>query len=59
LKKKKNKYNKIGGDMMQKFESFYKREKKKKKKGKDNKQVFSDSPTYTMPEVISKKRKDY
>lgn len=41
------------------FGSFYKGEKKKQKKGKDNKQVFSDSPTYTMPEVISKKRKDY
>lgn len=38
------------------FGSFYKGEKKKPKKGKDNSQVFSNAPTYEMPEVISKKK---
>lgn len=40
------------------FGSFYKGEKKKPKKGKDSKQVFSSAPTYDMPEVISKNKKD-
>lgn len=40
------------------FGGFYKGEKKKTKKGKD-KQVFSNSPTYVMPEIISKKKSEY
>lgn len=38
------------------FGSYYKGEKKKSKKGKENKQVFSNAPTYVMPELISKKK---
>lgn len=41
------------------FGSFYKGEKKKSKKDKEGKQVFSNSPTYVMPEVITKKKKDW
>lgn len=39
------------------FGGFYKGEKKKTKKGKENKTVFSNAPTFTLPEIISKKRK--
>jgi hypothetical protein len=40
------------------FGSFYKGEKKKpKKKGSDKGQVYSDAPTYKMPEIIIKKKK--
>ncbi|MBI2031821.1 MAG: hypothetical protein HYT08_04380 [Candidatus Levybacteria bacterium] len=46
---------------MGKFGGFYKGEKKKKKKDLEksisNPSVFS--PTITMPEIISKKKKDY
>lgn len=38
------------------FGSFYKGEKKIAKKSKDNKQVYSNAPTYVMPELISKKK---
>ena len=38
------------------FGSFYKGEKKNAKKGKDNKPVYSNAPTYVMPELISKKK---
>lgn len=40
------------------FGSFYKGEKKKPKKNKESKQNYSSAPTYVMPEVISKKKKD-
>lgn len=40
------------------FGSFYKGEKKKPKKGKEKTQEYSDAPTYVMPELISKKKKD-
>lgn len=40
------------------FGSYYKGEKKKPKKGKDKHQAISNSPTYVMPEVISKKKKE-
>lgn len=39
------------------FGGFYKGEKKKNKKGKDIKTSFS-TPTLTMPEIISKKKKE-
>ncbi|MCL6096148.1 MAG: hypothetical protein M1444_00480 [Patescibacteria group bacterium] len=46
---------------MGKFGGFYKGEKKKKKKDLDktisSSQIYS--PTLTMPEIISKKKKDY
>lgn len=42
------------------YGSFYKGEKKKPKKDKkDGKSVYSNSPTYTMPEIIPKKKKDW
>ncbi len=41
------------------FGGFYKGEKKKAKKDKDNKFVASSAPTYIMPEIITKKKKDY
>ncbi len=41
------------------FGGFYKGEKKKPKKGKDNKGGISTAPTYVMPELISKKKKDW
>jgi hypothetical protein len=40
------------------FGGFYKGEKKKPKKGKEGKQITSERPTYTMPEVIIKKQKE-
>ena len=43
------------------FGGFYKGEKKKKKKGsiKNVSSIGLGSPTISMPEIISKKRKDY
>ncbi|MCL4353194.1 hypothetical protein M1615_01825 [Patescibacteria group bacterium] len=43
------------------FGGFYKGEKKKAKRGKDNKNISSVStaPVFRMPEIISKKKKDY
>lgn len=44
------------------FGGFYKGEKKKPKKGKDNKQIQSGgfgAPTFTLPEVIDKKKPQY
>jgi len=41
------------------FGGFYKGEKKKQKKSKDSKSNFSSAPTYVMPEIISKKKKDW
>ncbi|MDO8639811.1 MAG: hypothetical protein Q7R53_02700 [bacterium] len=39
------------------FGGFYKGEKKKTKKGKEGKAVFSNAATFTLPEIISKKKK--
>ena len=38
---------------------FYKGEKKKSKKGKEGKSISADAPSYVMPEIISKKKKDW
>jgi hypothetical protein len=38
------------------FGGFYKGEKKKPKKDKEGKNVFSNAPTFSMPEIISKKK---
>lgn len=39
------------------FGGYYKGEKKKAKKGKEVKgNVYSSTPTYVMPEIISKKK---
>ena len=41
------------------FGGFYKGEKKKSKKGKEaNKSVGFGAPVFTLPELVSKKRKD-
>jgi hypothetical protein len=40
------------------FGGFYKGEKKKAKKGK-GKGMSIDAPMISMPEIISKKKKDY
>jgi len=44
---------------MGRFGGFYKGEKKKKKK-ESSKFIsgFSSSPTFVMPEIVSKKKKD-
>lgn len=41
------------------FGGFYKGEKKKAKKDKDVKNITANAPTLVMPEIISKKKKDY
>ena len=42
------------------FGGFYKGEKKKPKKGKGQKQPgLSSAPVFTLPEVITKKKKDW
>lgn len=41
---------------------FYKGEKKKQKKGKDNKnamQIGTGKPTFTLPEIVTKKKDTY
>ncbi len=38
------------------YGGFYKGEKKKAKKDKQAKNVFKDTPVFTMPEIISKKK---
>jgi len=40
------------------FGGFYKGEKKKKKQAKDAKVSFGTTDTFTLPELISKKKKD-
>jgi hypothetical protein len=40
------------------FGGYYKGEKKKPKKDQ-NKVVSSNSPTYVMPEIITKKKKEF
>lgn len=42
---------------MGRFGGFYKGEKKKAKKDKQVKDIFRDTPVYTMPEIITKKKK--
>lgn len=38
---------------------FFKGEKKKQKKGaKEAKNIFSTAPVFTLPELVSKKKKD-
>ena len=38
---------------------FFKGEKKKQKKGgKDNKNVFSSAPVFSLPQLVGKKKKD-
>jgi hypothetical protein len=44
------------------FGGFYKGEKKKQKKDKEVKSVsgsFGSAPTFVVPELVSKKKKDY
>ncbi len=43
------------------YGGFYKGEKKKQKKdsAKEIKSVLSNAPAYQMPEIISKKKKEY
>jgi hypothetical protein len=41
------------------FGGFYKGEKKKQKKDKQGKANLGDAPVFSMPELISKKKKDY
>ena len=41
------------------FGSYYKGEKKKSKKDKEGKTVSSNAPVYVMPELVSKKKKDW
>lgn len=40
------------------FGGFYKGEKRKQKKGKESKSNFT-VPTFTLPELVSKKKKQY
>jgi hypothetical protein len=41
------------------FGGFYKGDKKKQKKDKQSKVNLGDAPVFSMPELISKKKKDY
>lgn len=41
------------------FGGYFKGEKKKAKKDKEGKNSYSSAPTYSMPEIISKKKKDW
>lgn len=41
------------------FGGFYKGDKKKPKKDKQGKGAFGSAPVFSMPEIISKKKKDY
>lgn len=41
------------------FGGYFKGEKKKVKKDKEAKNSYSSAPTYSMPEIISKKKKDW
>jgi hypothetical protein len=50
----------LGGDFMGSFGGFYKGDKKKQKKDKEAKNSsFGSAPVYTMPEIVTKKKKDY
>jgi hypothetical protein len=49
-----------GGDFMGSFGGFYKGEKKKPKKDKAGKEItVGGAPVFQMPEIVSKKKKDY
>lgn len=41
------------------FGGFYKGDKKKPKKDKQGKSGVGSAPIFTMPELVSKKKKDY
>lgn len=41
------------------FGGYYKGERKKQKKDKKDKVGIANSPVFVLPEVISKKKKDY
>ena len=41
------------------FGGYYKGDKKKPKKNKQAKGGLSDAPIFSLPELISKKKKDY
>lgn len=41
------------------FGGYYKGDKKKAKKDKQTKSSFGSTPVLTMPEIITKKKKDY
>lgn len=41
------------------FGGYYKGDKKKPKKDKQVRSSFGDAPLVTMPEIISKKKKDH
>jgi len=41
------------------FGGYYKGDKKKPKKDKEAKAGFGSTPVFTMPEIITKKKKDY
>lgn len=41
------------------FGGFYKGDKKKQKKDKQSKGGLTNAPVLNMPEIISKKKKDY
>lgn len=40
------------------FGGFYKGEKKKQKKGKEGKGSISSAPIFTLPELVTKKKKN-
>lgn len=39
------------------FGGYYKGEKKKQKKGKEGKYTASNTPTFTLPQIVQKKKK--
>lgn len=41
------------------FGGYFKGEKKKSKKDKSGKSIYSNAPTYVMPEIITKKKKEW
>ena len=41
------------------FGGYFKGEKKKSKKDKQGKNISVNAPTFVMPELVSKKKKDY
>lgn len=41
------------------FGGYYKGDKKKPKKDKQSKGIVGNSPVFSMPEIVTKKKKDY
>lgn len=41
------------------FGGYYKGDKKKPKKDRQNKASIGNAPVFSMPELVSKKKKDY